>query len=99
MTVLVLGPAEGDLEEAFDHYESVRLGLGAEFIHEFRRAVNPVLTYPLGWTSLDPVYRRCQLRRFPYGIIYGIDDVAQHIVIGAVMQLKSDPEGWRRRVR
>lgn len=95
MNAVILAPAEEDLTQAFEHYESIRQGLGVEFVLEFRRAVERILEYPRGWNALDAIYRRYRLHRFPYGIVYRVDDQMQQIVIGAVMQLNRRPEEHR----
>ncbi len=98
MTVTLLAHAEADLEEGFDYYEAARAGLGAEFVTEFRRAVDRILAHPRGWHAMDAIYRRCQLHRFPYGVIYRIDDQAQQIVVVAVMHMRREPDHWRKRL-
>jgi plasmid stabilization system protein ParE len=98
VTAVLLEPGETDLEQAFDYYNGIRATLGADFIEEFRRAVDRILAHPRAWQSLDSTYRRCRLRRFPYGIIYRVDDHAQEIVIVAIMHLSRNPDAWRRRV-
>jgi plasmid stabilization system protein ParE len=97
MTVTVRAAAEADLEEAFDYYRSIRRDLGDGFLDEFRRAVDRILQYPRGWQPLDPTFRRCRLHRFPYGIIYRLDEQAQQVVVVAVQHLNRRPDGWRRR--
>ena len=97
MIVRLLDAAEFDLAEAFDYYELARVGLGRTFVDAFRRAADQILEYPRGWRPLDNVYRQCRLRRFPYGIIYRVDEAAGQIVIVAVMQLNRRPDTWRRR--
>ena len=98
MTTLLLEPAETDLEQAFDYYNGVRASLGTEFIEEFRRTVDRILAHPHAWQALDSTYRRCRLHRFPYGVIYRVDDRAKQIVIVAVTHLSRNPDAWRRRV-
>ena len=91
MTVILLPGAEDDLDEAFRYYESRQRGLGDKFLDEFRHAVDRVIQFPHGWHSMDKTYRRCQLHRFPYGIIYRVDQADLDIVITAVMQLNRRP--------
>jgi toxin ParE2 len=97
MTVILLPQAEDDLAEAFDYYEAARPGLGSEFVTEFRHSVEKILQYPRGWQVLDDPYRRCRLHRFPYGVIYRIDEQRDEIVVVAVMHLARHPGRWRRR--
>ena len=98
MTVAVRGGAEADLEDTFDHYESVRPGLGHDFLFEFRRAVDRMLQFPNGWQALDHEYRRCRLHRFPYGVIYRIDPQANQIIVVAIQHLHRRPNDWRKRL-
>ena len=79
MTVEMLPVADADLEEAFDYYRAVRPQLGIDFLGEFRRAVDRILSFPRAWQPLDDVYRRCRLRKFPYGVIYRIEDSTVHL--------------------
>jgi toxin ParE2 len=65
VTVVLLAFAERDLEDIFDHYEAARSGLGEEFLIEFRRAVDRILTHPNAWQRMDDTYRRCKMHRFP----------------------------------
>jgi plasmid stabilization system protein ParE len=96
MTVILLPGAEEDLDEAFSYYEARQRGLGDDFLDEFRHAVDRILQFPHGWHPMDEVYRRCQLHRFPYGVIYRVDESSHEIVITTVMQLNRRPGSWRR---
>ena len=99
MRAIILEDGEDDLEEGFNHYQSLRRGLGAEFVDEFRRAVERVLEFPNAWQALDATYRRCRLHRFPYGIIYRHNASVGEIVIVAVAHLSRAPGWWRGRDR
>ena len=95
--VTVRAAAEQDLEEAFDHYEAAKAGLGHEFVDEFRRAVDRILMFPRGWQPLDADFRRCRLHRFPYGVIYRVDERAKQIAVVAVHHLSREPGSWHGR--
>ena len=98
MIATILDDAEEDLEQAFEYYESERPGLGAEMLHEFRRGVDRILEFPSGWQRLDETYRRYRLHRFPYGIVYRIDTLANQVVIVAIMHLSRKPGWWKGRI-
>ena len=98
MTVLLRGMAETDLEDAFNYYEAARKGLGEEFVTEFRRAVDQIVAHPRAWQLLDANYRRRRLNRFPYGVIYRLDEAAASIIVVAIAHLSRDPDRWRRRL-
>ena len=95
----MLDEADDDLERAFDHYQQQRAGLGVELVEEFRRTLDLMLAHPRAWQPLDGTYRRCRFHRFPYGVVYRIDAVADQIVIVAVMHLSDRPDAWRTRER
>ena len=94
MNVTLLAPAEEELEDAFDHYERERKGLGLELLYEFRRGVDQILQHPHAWQPLDPVYRRCRVHRFPFGIVYRLSPDADQVVIAAFMHLSRTPRSW-----
>jgi plasmid stabilization system protein ParE len=97
VNVTVRQAAEADLEAAFDYYEAAGKGLGTRFTDEFRRSVDRIMMYPHGWQSLDATFRRCRMHRFPYGIIYRVDEHAAQIAIVAVHHLSRAPDSWRGR--
>jgi plasmid stabilization system protein ParE len=97
VNVTVRRAAEADLEDTFDYYEAAGDGLGRRFIEEFRRSVDRISMYPHGWQPLDPTFRRYRMHRFPYGIIYRVDEEAKDIAIVAVHHLSRAPDSWRGR--
>jgi ParE-like toxin of type II ParDE toxin-antitoxin system len=91
--------AEWELDDAVNHYNQQRAGLGDEFVAEVGRAVDQVLAHPHAWQVLDADLgiRRCRLNRFPYGLVYRIEgDIA---VALAVMYLRREPEYWKDRLK
>jgi plasmid stabilization system protein ParE len=89
----ILPEAEADLEEAFDHYEDERRGLGDELLEEFRRGLEKVVARPRVWQRVDARRRQYRLARFPYGIVYRIDDDAGRLRVIAFSHL-SRQQGW-----
>jgi plasmid stabilization system protein ParE len=90
-----LPQAERDLSDALDYYEMCQPGLGTEFLIEIRKAVARILDYPDGWTSVSDNARRCLTNRFPYEIIYAIED--NGILILAVANQHRLPGFWKNR--
>lgn len=95
MNVRFLSPATQELEDAYQWYEDQMLGLGYEFLAEIDEAVHRITAWPKGHAVLGGALRRCLVRRFPYGLIYGIE--SQMIVIVAVAHLHRKPFYWTRR--
>jgi plasmid stabilization system protein ParE len=92
LKVSLLIPAQQELDEAFAWYESQAVGLGYGFLDEFNQAVRLVATFPSLYQPINPGIRRCLLNRFPYGLVYGVDD--EMIVIVAVAHVRRQPNYW-----
>ena len=88
--------AESEFLDAIDYYEACELGLGYDFAMEVHSTIENILSFPYVWTILEEGIRRCQIRRFPYGIVYSQD--AGVIFVLAVMHLHRDPDYWKDRV-
>ena len=42
----------------------------------------------------DHQVRRCLVHRFPYGVIYSVDEQSSEVLILAVMHLHRQPDYW-----
>jgi toxin ParE2 len=71
--------------------------LGNAFLIEVLRAADRISGFPETWHPLDHDVRRCRLGRFPYGLIYTIDD--GDILVLAVAHLHRRPDYWRDRLK
>lgn len=96
MTYRFLSPAQRELSEAVQYYEQASPGLGLEFLDEIERTVERILQHPEAWTRVAEHHRRCRTRRFPYGVIYSIQQ--DEVIIAAVMNLRRHPNSWKQRV-
>ena len=92
-----LPEAAAELDEAFEFYAGRFPRLGQEFKAEARHAVDLVIEHPRAWKRVAPDLRQCKLNRFPYALVYGLDD--DSVVIVAVAHLKKRPVYWRKRWR
>jgi toxin ParE2 len=95
MRVRFLEPARQELSEASAYYNSELTGLGHAFLLEVLSAIERTRQYPNAWHPLTENTRRCQLKRFPYGLIYAADE--SEILIIAVANLHRRPLYWRDR--
>ena len=89
--------AEQELNDAVDYYNGCRNGLGLQFAKEIYAAIRNILMFPRAWIPLSQNTRRYLVNRFPYGVIYQIED--EQIVIIAVMHLNRKPGYWEDRKR
>jgi plasmid stabilization system protein ParE len=87
--------AEREILEAVQFYHERAGDLASEFYAEFCRARSEIAAFPEFWGNVGGGYRRKLLSRFPYGIIYRIED--EEILIVAVAHLSRHPDYWRNR--
>jgi len=96
MKVRFLTLAQRELDDAVAWYNEQAAGLGYDFLDEVDRAVRRTVAFPMSCPEIEPGLRRCLLARFPYGLIYGIED--DSIVVIAVTHLHRLPRYWADRV-
>lgn len=96
MNFYFLQPAKEELEEAVAYYEKQKAGLGVEFAQEIADTIQRILDHPEAWEKLSKNTRRCKTKRFPYGIIYSVQN--EGVCFIAVMHLHRKPGYWKGRV-
>jgi len=90
--------AQAELNLAIDYYEANQPSLGYQFAIEVFAAVERIKAYPTLWPLMDDSQvRRCLIHRFPYGVIYALDEEEAEIFILAVMHLHREPGYWSER--
>jgi plasmid stabilization system protein ParE len=94
MTYRFLSPALAEILESAEFYEERVSGLGADFLDEVDAAIDRILQFPEAWGRLGANYRKCNLRRFPYSVIYSIQS-DEEIVIVSVFHQSREPRSWR----
>jgi plasmid stabilization system protein ParE len=87
--------ARKELRDAIRFYELRAEGLGEEFLDEVETTISRICDMPAAWPKLSERVRRCQTRRFPYGILYR--EARDRIEIVAVMHLRRHPDTWKNR--
>jgi len=94
--IIVTLEAEGDLKEAFAWYEDKRTGLGYDFLLQVDVGINFINRNP----EIHPIEykstRKHVIKRFPYKIIYLVEEVK--IIILAVIHGKRKPDLIKKRV-
>jgi len=91
-----LREASQELDEAVEWYNYQSPGLGMRFLDEADKALKRISFYPYSCAEIEDGIRRCLVSRFPYGLIYGIDEGM--IVIIAVAHLHRRPRYWSGRI-
>jgi len=89
--------AEEDLNAAAQYYESRETNLGEEFLKELTLTFLRIRERPLTYSTLFDEYHRCLLTRFPYGVVYRVEE--ERVLVFAVAHLRRRPGYWRARVQ
>jgi len=89
--VVLLPLAEFEIFEAVEYYETEKRGLGFEFLDELEEAKKSLSENPqyYSYISLEQTLRRFLLNRFPYKLIYEIQD--DQVIIYAVRHGRQKP--------
>jgi toxin ParE2 len=95
LKIRFLIPARRELKDAVLYYNAQRPHLGNEFRDEVWDTIQRINKFPEAWHPLSASIRRCQMNRFPYGLIYVASE--NEILIIAVAHLHRAPEYWRSR--
>jgi len=90
-----LEAAQIELDEAIEYYNHETDGLGYQFFDEVLNSLKLIGDFPQAWHPCSKGTRRCQTRRFPYGIIY--QERNNEILIVAVANLHRKPDYWKTR--
>ena len=94
-TIIIRPEAEQDIREAYSWYETQMSGLGANFLLRIDAALSSVQRNPRQYPLIHQEVRRCLVRRFPYGILFLVDD--KRIIVLAVFHAKRNPRSWQER--
>lgn len=89
-TLVVQSEAVIDIQEAFDWYEERQVGLGYEFIEELEEGFEKLCKHPQHYTAINQTYRRLRINRFPYLIIYEIEDT--RLIVNTVRNTSQKPK-------
>ncbi|WP_445367907.1 type II toxin-antitoxin system RelE/ParE family toxin [Methylomonas sp. BW4-1] len=96
MKVEFLEAAQAELDQAFEWYEIQQNNLGLQFLYEFDAAIRRITAYPKSYTLIGNEIRRCLIKRFPYGVLYGLDE--GKVIVIAVAHLHRKPDYWMERI-
>jgi plasmid stabilization system protein ParE len=88
--------AEIELDQAIHWYRAQAPGLDDAFFLEVLSAAERIAHFPEAWHPLGGGIHRYRLSRFPYGLIYTVDN--GDILVLAVAHLHRRPDYWRDRL-
>ncbi|MCG3148083.1 MAG: hypothetical protein PCFJNLEI_01525 [Verrucomicrobiae bacterium] len=91
----LLRPAETEMLEAAQYYETQTRNLGAEFLGKLETAFKDIATKPERWPVIRNEVRRRLVHRFPFAVFYRVEPT--EVVVLAVAHLRRRPEYWTER--
>ena len=97
MPIRILEIARLEFNEAKEFYEIEQAGLGAIFENKIEQSLLHIQQFPLAWPTERKETRKYLVHKFPYKIIYSIQD--DKIVVLAFAHLHRKPNYWVDRIK
>lgn len=88
--------AQAEFRKATLYYFEKSPSLASAFYSEIESAIEGIVKAPYLYRKIDEDVRRCLTKRFPYAILYTIED--HYILILAVMHCSREPSYWKHRI-
>ena len=82
---------------AVEFYAERDVEVAQAFIDAVEDAIFRIVQSPTRWPVIDEDIRRCLVHKFPYGILYTLEE--DFISIAAVMHCSREPNYWKQRIR
>ncbi len=89
--LIVKEEAAAEISDAFDYYEEQQFGLGEYFLGTLYSRFETLLTNPLTNPKIHDEYRQAVVSKFPFVIIYEIENDA--VVVYSVFHTSRHPDG------
>ena len=84
--------AKDEFEDAIEFYELEYPGLGEKFRKEIKKSVKRLFEHPNAWPVEIGEVRKYLVHKFPYRILYSIEN--DHIYIIAIAHQHRKPNYW-----
>ena len=97
-TIVLRRDAQTDLDEIIIWYEEQQQRLGFEFIYEFEITLRKILRNPFYASFFEADARGASLKKFPYQVIYRIDEDTSLIRIIAIIHQHRNPTWFKKRL-
>ena len=97
MKIEFLEEAQLEFDEAIEYYDNESTGLGNAFLEEVLNTIDRITKFPEAWHPLSGNIRRCQTRRFPFGVIY--IKIENLILVISISHLHRKPNHWQDRIK
>ena len=98
-SVFLTSEAQADRLQIMDWYEPILSKLAQEFNEEVSQKVqNIVAKHPKIAKATHKNARKLPLNRFPYNLVYIVDDVKKEVQILAIVHDRRNPRIWKDRI-
>ena len=97
MKIKIAGIAQQEFNEAKEFYEIEQPGLGILFEKEIKTAILRIKQFPITWPIERGEVHRYIVHKFPYKILYSIQE--DTIVILAFAHQHRNPDYWVDRIK
>ncbi|MDE1192842.1 MAG: type II toxin-antitoxin system RelE/ParE family toxin [Arachidicoccus sp.] len=81
-----------EMQQAYDWYEFQKNNLGNELLNEIENCFQKLEQYPHHYTKLNEYYRRIRTNRFPYLLIFEIEEKTKIIFIISLFHTSRKPK-------
>ena len=88
--------ANAELNDAIEHYELEVKNLGIKFKEEVKHGLRRIKEFPEAWAVEEGDVRRYLLHKFPYKILYSVEE--SYIYIIAIAHCHRKPNYWIERI-
>jgi hypothetical protein len=95
MKIIFYEEAYEELEYAIDFYNEISPSLADKFKKSISDKINQIKLFPFSCQKFFNQYRKCILLKFPYAIIYTIEN--NNIYIIAIANTNKKPFYWKKR--
>ncbi len=79
-----------ELQKIFEWYEKQQIGVGYILLQEIENCFEKLSVNPQHYTYINEKYRRIKVKRFPYQIIYEIEETV--VFVNSVFHTKRKPK-------
>lgn len=96
MKIIIVKIAQREFNEAKEFYEIEQAGLGVRFEKEIKNAILRIKQYPSAWPIERGEVRHYLVHKFPYKILYSIQQ--DSIILLAFAHQHRKPDYWIDRI-
>lgn len=81
-----------ELNEAYNWYEERQTGLGEDFLRSVEEKLKKISSNPQHYKKTYKNYREALADRFPFLIVYVVNDAVKEIIVMAVFHTSRNPK-------